>query len=64
MVYRIYVEKKKDLAKEAADLLHEARTMTRCSGVMVWISARPGLWPRPARPTTWVSILKVVSAAR
>ena len=27
MVYRIYVEKKKDLAKEAADLLHEAREL-------------------------------------
>ena len=27
MVYRIYVEKKKNLAKEAADLLHEAREL-------------------------------------
>ena len=25
MVYRVYVEKKPELAKEASDLLHEAR---------------------------------------
>ena len=36
MVYRIYVEKKKELAKEAADLLREARELlglTRLTGV-------------------------------
>ena len=27
MVYRVYVEKKPELAKEASDLLHEAREL-------------------------------------
>ena len=33
MVYRIYVEKKKELAKEAADLLREARELLQVTGL-------------------------------
>ena len=51
---------------EAKALVEELLPLVKDAdcGVIVCTTARPGFSPRPARPTTWVSMEKVFSGAR